>query len=87
MTRKNTLVDPEGGARDMQPPLDPNSFIFMQFSAKILPNNWFWPKLRGWRPLPSLRYPDPPLNCKFQYIQSMKIYQFEIYPKKYSVYC
>ena len=39
MTRKNALEDPEGGARDTQPPLGPNSIIFMQFSAKILPNN------------------------------------------------
>ena len=30
------LADPRGGARDARPPWGPNSFIFMQFSAK----NW-----------------------------------------------
>ena len=28
------LADPRGGARDAPPPGGPNSFIFMQFSAK-----------------------------------------------------
>ena len=35
-------------------PLGPISSIFMQFSAKILPNNRFWPEFRGWRPPPRL---------------------------------
>ena len=30
--------------------LGPISFIFVEFSAKILPINRFWPKLRGWGP-------------------------------------
>ena len=29
------LADPRGGARDVRPPWGPNSFIFMQFSAKM----------------------------------------------------
>ena len=33
----------QGGARDVRPSLGPNSFIFRQFSAKILPNNRFCP--------------------------------------------
>ena len=30
------LADPRGGTRDARPPGGPNSFIFMQFSAKII---------------------------------------------------
>ena len=30
-----SLADPRGGARDARPPWGPNSFIFMQFSAKM----------------------------------------------------
>ena len=39
------LADPRGGARDVRPPQDQNSFIFIQFSAKNLQNNsifWSW---------------------------------------------
>ena len=36
-------------------PLSSNSFIFMQFSAEILPNNRFVPKLRDWHPQPSFK--------------------------------
>ena len=34
----------------MHLPLGPISFIFMQFAAKILSKNRFFPKLRGWYP-------------------------------------
>ena len=55
MKSKQENIVPEsltdsGGARDAS---DQISFIFMQFSAKILPKNGFLPKLRGWRPPPS----------------------------------
>ena len=30
-----SLADPRGGTKDVRPPGSPNSFIFMQFSAKI----------------------------------------------------
>ena len=33
------------------PPLSPISFIFMQFSAKILPNNRFLPQTQGFTPM------------------------------------
>ena len=33
--KREALADPRGGARDAPPPGGPNSFIFMQFSAKM----------------------------------------------------
>ena len=43
----------KGGVPETRPP--PLSsliyFILMEISAKILPNNSFWPKLSSWRPL------------------------------------
>ena len=54
------VVDP-GSARDPRSPLGPNSFIFMQFSAKILQNNrlahpiWSWCPLLG-NPRSATRY-------------------------------
>ena len=35
LSKYNPLADLRGGARDKRPPGGPNSFIFMQFSAKI----------------------------------------------------
>ena len=46
-----------GGTRDRRPPLRPISFIFMQFSAKNLPNDrfspqtqWLAPSGKSWNP-------------------------------------
>ena len=33
--KAKSLADLRGGARDARPPGGPNSFIFMQFSAKM----------------------------------------------------
>ena len=50
----------QGGVRDACPPWDPNSFIFMQFSAKKLQNNRLAHPL--WELVPPLRkILDPPL--------------------------
>ena len=39
-------------AKDKTPPSGLISFIFMQFSAQILPNEKFRPKFKGWCPPP-----------------------------------
>ena len=36
-----------GGGHQGHTPLGPISFIFMQFSAKMLPNNTFLPQIQG----------------------------------------
>ena len=38
------------GAVGTRAPLSPISFIFMQFLAKIWPNNWFLLHTQGWHP-------------------------------------
>ena len=54
-----TLCGSEEG-RQGRPP-GPISFIFIQFSAKILSNNRFLSKLRDWHPCPVWDILDPPL--------------------------
>ena len=53
-----TLADLRG-APGMRPP-GPNSFIFMQFSGNVCPNNRLAPQPGGWRPL-LWEILDPPL--------------------------
>ena len=49
---QGALADPSGGARDAPCLLDPISFIFMQFSVKMLANNRFLPQTQGLAPPP-----------------------------------
>ena len=49
-----------GGALGMHAPLGPVSFVFMQFSAQMLPNNEFLPQTQGLAP-PIWEILDPPL--------------------------
>ena len=55
--RSNVIGGSKGGARDA-PARGPNSFIFMQFSAKKLKNN---STFGSWR-TPLGKILDPPLN-------------------------
>ena len=54
------LIQVGGGPREALP-LSAQFFIFMQFSAKILPNNRFLPQIQGWRPPCIWDILDPPL--------------------------
>ena len=52
------LADPGGGALGTRaPPLGPISFIFIQFSVKILSNSRFFLRTQGLAPLPRLGNP------------------------------
>ena len=57
-TFTNFIGGSKGGARDAQPPRGPNSFIFMQFLAKIINKHTHF---GSWRPPPG-KILDPPLN-------------------------
>ena len=47
----SVAIDRPGvGAVGTRAPLSPISFIFMQFLAKIWPNNWFLLHTQGWHP-------------------------------------
>ena len=59
------VIGGSGGGVPGCPPIGSMSFIFLQFSAKIVSTNRFSYQTRGWCPPPRLRYPGSATGCGF----------------------
>ena len=72
--RKYTIGESRGAPGTRDPPLSPISFIFMQFSAKILSSNAFLVQTQGLAPPPIWEILDLPLYVAPQARSAHTIY-------------